>query len=311
MIDVSIIVLTYNQEDTVKRTLDSIVNQNTKYTYEIIINDDDSKDNTRKVCEKFCETHGNVTKMVEYHPNYGVVKNYWDTLRRCSGKYLMQCAGDDWWHNTNKIEIQVSYMENHPDVVLHYGGFLTYYPATNVKQYFAPYHISGDVFETLLWRNFICAPTVCIKHSAMDNIHFERFVDEGFMIEDHPIYLGLSKEGVFAYSDEALVTYSAQYGSINNCVSFNKKRVYLDNERVYKFFFVQERGESEKYSQIIDNSYYYMLAKYAVRFGERKIARDAYKKIKPKNTKVFFKMLLCSCGITFRYLNKRFNANLK
>lgn len=311
MIYVSAIVLAFNQEDTIKRTLDSIISQETNYPFEIIISDDDSSDNTRKVCEDFCRKYPQNTFLMDRHPNYGVVKNYSEALKRCSGKYIMVCAGDDWWHNPCKIELQVSFMENNPQVVLHYGGFINYYPTTGLSQFVAPYHVRGDVFETLLMRNFICAPTICIRNEAMKKIKFDRFVDLGFMVEDYPTYLALSNEGDFACTDEALVSYTTQYGSINNCSSFEKKKKYLDNVRVYKTFFARERGTGGKYIKIIENSYYYWLAEYAVRYGERKVAYNGYKQITDKNIKIIAKTILCSFGFTFNYLNKKFNANLK
>ncbi len=311
MIDVSVIILTYNQEDTIKRTLDSIIKQETQYSYELIIADDDSKDNTRKVCENFYNTYPNITKLLAKHKNYGVVKNYSEALKLCEGRYLMVCAGDDWWHNTSKIEIQVTYMNRNPNVVVHYGGFIKYYPATDSSQDIAPYHINRDVFETLLERNFICAPTVCVRHSAMNNIHFERFVDMGFMVEDYPSYLALSNEGEFGYTDELLVTYTAQYGSINNCVSFEKKKKYLDNVRKYKTFFAKERGTYDKYYKKIESSYYYWIAEYAVRYGERQYAYEGYKNVLPKSLKIRLKTLICKYGFTFKYLNKKYNAHLK
>lgn len=309
MLYVSVIVLCYNQEDTVVRTLDSIVKQETSFSYEVIVADDDSKDNTRKLCEEYSRNCP-CMKLLENHPNYGVVKNYNEALKQCKGKYLMVCAGDDWWHNTKKIDIQVSYMEQHPEIVVHYGGYLSYYPATGITQYVAPIHFKGELFEALLQKNFICAPTVCVRHDAMNNIHFERFVEMGFMVEDYPSYLGLSGEGDFGYTDEALVTYTIQYGSINNCYSFEKKKKYLDNVRVYKSFFARERSLYEKYSQLIDSSYYYWLAEYAVRYGERLKAYEGYKNVQPRSLKTRIKTLLCRFDFTFKYLNKKYNANL-
>ena len=52
-IDVSIIVATYNNEDTIKETLDSIIEQETNYNYEIVITDDSSSDKTLEILEKY------------------------------------------------------------------------------------------------------------------------------------------------------------------------------------------------------------------------------------------------------------------
>ena len=100
---VSIIVITYNQEKTIARTLNSILHQETQYPFEIIIGDDASTDGTRVICEEYRNKYPNIIKLNEYHPNYGVVKNYAEALKRCTGKYIMVCAGDDWLHHKKKV----------------------------------------------------------------------------------------------------------------------------------------------------------------------------------------------------------------
>ena len=49
---VSVIVVTYNQEKTIGRTLDSILMQQCHLPIEIVIGEDGSKDKTRVVCQE-------------------------------------------------------------------------------------------------------------------------------------------------------------------------------------------------------------------------------------------------------------------
>ena len=44
----SVAVITYNQEDYIAQTLDSILSQEHDYKYEIVIGEDNSSDNTKK-----------------------------------------------------------------------------------------------------------------------------------------------------------------------------------------------------------------------------------------------------------------------
>ena len=50
---VSVSVLTYNHEKYINETLHSILNQKTKFKFKIIVSDDHSKDNTRKIIKNF------------------------------------------------------------------------------------------------------------------------------------------------------------------------------------------------------------------------------------------------------------------
>ena len=54
---ISVIVVTYNQEATIGRTLDSILMQQCHVPYEIVIGEDCSSDQTLAVCEQYAEKH--------------------------------------------------------------------------------------------------------------------------------------------------------------------------------------------------------------------------------------------------------------
>ena len=92
---ISVIVITYNQERTIGRTLDSILNQRCHLPLEIIIGEDASIDNTRKICETYAERFPKMVKLMEKAPNKGIVDNYFDCLLTCKGKFIADCAGDD------------------------------------------------------------------------------------------------------------------------------------------------------------------------------------------------------------------------
>ena len=106
---ISVIVITYNQERTIGRALDSIL---------IIIGEDASIDNTRKICETYAKRFPKVVKLMEKAPNKGIVDNYFDCLLTCKGKFIADCAGDDYWTDPEKLEKEVYILEREPDVTL-------------------------------------------------------------------------------------------------------------------------------------------------------------------------------------------------
>ena len=115
---ISVIVITYNQERTIGRALDSILNQRCHLPLEIIIGEDASIDNTRKICETYAERFPKVVKLMEKAPNKGIVDNYFDCLLTCKGKFIADCAGDDYWTDPEKLEKEVYILEHEPDVTL-------------------------------------------------------------------------------------------------------------------------------------------------------------------------------------------------
>ena len=49
----SVFVVTYNQEEFIKRALDSVLMQKVSFNYEIIIGEDCSTDSTPQICDEY------------------------------------------------------------------------------------------------------------------------------------------------------------------------------------------------------------------------------------------------------------------
>lgn len=93
----SVAIITYNQEKYISQTLDSILNQEHDYSYEIVIGEDCSTDNTKKVIEEYVQKYPQIIKPLYNVKNKGIINNYYNVIEHCSGKYIMECAGDDYW----------------------------------------------------------------------------------------------------------------------------------------------------------------------------------------------------------------------
>lgn len=308
--DVSVIILTYNQENTVARTIESVLNQKTNYEIEVIIGEDNSSDNTRCICEEYVRKYPDMITLVPQHPNYGVVRNFYECTRMCHGSYLMVCAGDDWWHNENKIQLQVDFLQSNDDYVLCYGNFKEYYPATETYIEKNAIKCQYPLFDFVLRCNPICAPTVCIRKTCFDALCFEDYIKECFLVEDYPMWLGLSLQGNFGIINDSLVTYTIQMGSIHNCKSYNKRLSYLENFRKMRLFFVNKTDTKTRHLEVIEDLYHSQLAEAAVQYGHRKDAFRNYKKIVNKDIKDMIKLAICTNSFSFNIFNKRYNKNM-
>lgn len=112
---ISIIVCTYNQEDTIGRCLDAILSQESPWSVEVIIGEDGSRDNTRSICEGYERKYPSIVRLMPKAPNKGILQNYFDCVRAAKGKYIMECGGDDVWM-PGRIKMCLEIMEAHEDV---------------------------------------------------------------------------------------------------------------------------------------------------------------------------------------------------
>lgn len=118
---VSIGIITYNHEKYIRQCLEGVMMQKTNFPFEVIIGEDCSTDNTRKIVEEFEAKYPDVIKPIYQEKNVGGARNAYEfCYPKLSGKYIAICEGDDYWTDPLKLQKQVDFLENNPDVVLCY-----------------------------------------------------------------------------------------------------------------------------------------------------------------------------------------------
>lgn len=90
--DLSIIIPMYNSEKYIKECLDSILSQNTDYTYEIILMDDGSTDGTSKVIIPYLDNE-NIKLFRQKNSGQSSARN--NALCESRGEYIMFVDSDD------------------------------------------------------------------------------------------------------------------------------------------------------------------------------------------------------------------------
>ena len=107
---ISVIVVTYNQEATIAKTLESILSQKIDVPFEIVIGDDASTDGTEMICRKYAEAYPDRIRYFRRDRNMGLVKNYYQCIEDCQGDFLADCAGDDFWIDNDNLRKEYEVM---------------------------------------------------------------------------------------------------------------------------------------------------------------------------------------------------------
>lgn len=119
---VSICMITYGHQNYIEKAIHSILNQKTNFDIELIVANDNSPDSTSKIVKNIISSHPNGNKIVfiDNPSNIGIMPNFAQALKRCEGKYVALCEGDDYWIDENKLQKQVDFLENNNDYVICY-----------------------------------------------------------------------------------------------------------------------------------------------------------------------------------------------
>nr|WP_321228535.1 glycosyltransferase [uncultured Psychroserpens sp.] len=173
----------YNQASYLEETLKSVISQKTDFSFEVVIGDDFSTDNSLEVIRNTIETNNN--EKIKFilldrvkDDNYklkriklGRLYNFTDILSKCKGKYIALLDGDDYWTDPLKLQKQVDCLEknNNVNICFHRAQILrsNEFSLHNVPE---PFHEDAfDYIELIKHYNFIATASVLIRKPEIFN----------------------------------------------------------------------------------------------------------------------------------------------
>ena len=140
-IKVSILVLAYNHEKYIRKSLESMVSQQTNFKFQIVIGEDKSTDNTRAIIKEYYEKYPDIIKPLFRKKNLGAARNVAATLRQCTGEYVAFMECDDFWTDPLKLQKQADFLDSHPD----YAGVMC--NTITVNRYDKPMVTGGKILD--------------------------------------------------------------------------------------------------------------------------------------------------------------------
>jgi glycosyltransferase involved in cell wall biosynthesis len=93
---VSVCVITYNQERYIRRCLQSLIDQQTSFDFEVVVGDDCSTDSTRTVVQEFVERYPAIVRALYQERNTGGSRNNLELHAAATGEYVAHVDGDDY-----------------------------------------------------------------------------------------------------------------------------------------------------------------------------------------------------------------------
>lgn len=212
---VSIILPTYNRAKYIKKALESALSQSYK-NIEIIIIDDGSTDETRKVLEAYLKD-----SRVKYffQENQGVSKARKKGINISSGKYIAILDSDDFWLDSKKLEKQIDFLENHSEYVLVGGGVIRIDESgKEIVRHLLP-EDDKDIKNSILLDNLFVHSTVVFNKEIWEMAG--GFNESLNFSEDWDLWLRFGKFGKFYNFQEYFTCYLQGEQNMSN---FNIRR---------------------------------------------------------------------------------------
>lgn len=109
---VSVCVTTYNQEKYINQCLQSLIDQQTNFSFEILVADDCSTDGTRSIIQEFAENYSKIIKPIFHKKNLGASRNFIFVHDQAQGHYIAHMDGDD-YALPGKLQAQADFLDKH------------------------------------------------------------------------------------------------------------------------------------------------------------------------------------------------------
>ena len=211
----SVGIITYNQQDTIAQTLDSILCQKGDFELEVVVGEDCSTDNTWAICQEYAERYPERVVLLENTHNLGIMANFARVMKACTGEYVGICAGDDYWCDEHKLQKQLDYFVAHPECgVCTTGGYRYLVRRDEMIPGIAPLQPieDGDVSKHYFSESYsggvYAMPlSMVFKRELLDNIDFDVFIESGFPVEDYPMQAIMAMHTKWGHIDDLTVVY--------------------------------------------------------------------------------------------------------
>jgi glycosyltransferase involved in cell wall biosynthesis len=275
---VSLILSVYNEEEVIGECLDSLLSQ-TYDNIEIICIDDGSEDSSREILERY-DSEKEQINFVPNEENLGLTKSLNKGIDIAEGKYIARQDADD-VSLEKRIEKQVEYMENHPEV------FLTGQHSDTTRYYDEHGNLLRD-FRPAKKKKLDLEESVPIDHSSImfrnDGLKYR----EKFQFsQDYDLYLRIKTDkGAINLLDEELIYRKIQLDSISS--RNNKKQAYF-RDKGREFYQQRKQQGEDQYNQWQPNPprqestedskkemYYRKKMEYCLESGNKKQAQEFY-----------------------------------
>lgn len=290
---VSVVICTYNRENYIQQTINSVLSQERDFKIEIIIGDDASTDGTRSVLLEYQKKHPEVITLLFQDENQGIAKNWASLMKLVSGKYVALCDDDDYWHNNQKLQMQVDILEKNEDIGLVYTNYRSINVKTNViKEYKIKNKSQKKLLNALFDGEYLMMTSSVVFRNLLIQryVNLDDYIKYNFPIQDWVTWILIAKFTNFYHLNISALTYCISTDSLSRSLDFDKVVSKYEKEHImYKYIcdkFPQDLIYNEdRWNDYVNNIYLI----FAYNAGDYTLAKLYGKKLKNNRIKV-----LCS-----------------
>lgn len=122
-IKVSVALLSYKHAKYIRKCLDSILEQEVNFKYEIVVGEDCSNDGTREILLEYKEKYPDIFVLLLNEENMGATRNAMNVSSHLRGQYVCSGESDDFWLDKHRMQKQADFLDTNPRAVAVAGNY--------------------------------------------------------------------------------------------------------------------------------------------------------------------------------------------
>jgi glycosyltransferase involved in cell wall biosynthesis len=247
---VSVFVLTHDHVAWIGKALDSALEQDAPFPFEILVADDFSTDGTRERVLEYAERHSDLIRTYLPERNLGVAGIWLEAARRCRGEYIAILEGDDYWTSPAKLARQVEFIDSQPEWTSCFHRATLFHDDQKAPSRPATPAFDHDVFELdeVIRACFIPFLTVIFRRSALGGIPSWAFSYAWF---DWLFHIYCARQGPIGFLDEDMASYRVHGGG--NWSARDRTTQLEEDLRVYERLSREMPDKVELIRQCVEN----------------------------------------------------------
>lgn len=297
--------MTYNQASFIEDAINGFASQETSFPVVFLIVDDASTDGEQQVIKKWCKEnlsdadcksfwhqmpYGEFAssplkgkpqvdfKILLLRDNYHQSGRHYEKISLISewldnAKYNAICEGDDYWINPQKLQIQVDFMESHPDYALCHTDFdLT---SGKHRNHSNPSVENDNYFPNSIIQGLRIGTATSLYRTESLQKCPQKYRENQWPMGDYPLWIELSHEGKIKYFPIVTACYrvvenSSSHGSLEKEIAFANAN--LEIKRFYAHYYGINLPD-DGYTK----GYFLRIMKCAYKHGSKEVARNCLK----------------------------------
>lgn len=213
---VSILTITFNHAKFVAECIESAMGQQTNFPFEMVIGEDCSTDETRRICLDYQRKYPGRIRLLLPERNTGNFENFRRVLAACRGEYIALLEGDDYWTAPDKLAVQVELLRTHAD----WSACIHNVTVLNEQGIHAPQPFfetdPGPVFREADFaeRNFVPTCSCVFRHREPLGLPDWYYDPQANPYPDWILHVVNARQGLFGYIHRILGVHRRHAGGV-------------------------------------------------------------------------------------------------